>query len=305
MPMLERVRARSAALRRRARLELRDALELVLLPGLAAVLPWRWCFALFKRIARWSWLYRAGSEADWVQAQAMGFGGDRAQWLWQRRLVQLVDHADHYLHRTRSDRWLAQHVQVHGDWMALGVPAFLFTFHWGAGMWGLRHAHQAGLRVHAMAAPADGAAFAGRWVLKHYALARLRSIEQALGRPLVLVPKGLRNLRKALQAQEQVLVLIDVPQDQGGGEPVTLLGHRVRLPAAMPQMAVQQGAPCAIYITGLDVLTGRRSIQIVNLPAGLETPQMMAQLVAFLERLVVEQPALWHFWGQWPRFTAP
>lgn len=290
--------------RSRCKQEVRDALELVLLPGLAAVMPWRWCFKLFKRIARWQWLYRATSEADWVQANAKGFGGDRAQWLWQRRLVQLVDHADHYLHRTRSDAWMHRHLTVQGDWLAQGVaPAFLFTFHWGAGMWGLRHAQQAGLKVHAMAAPADGAAFAGRWVLKHYAMGRLRSIEQALGRPLVLVPKGLRNLRKAIQAQEQILVLIDVPQDQGGGETFTLLGERVRLPVAMPQMAVQQAAPTAIYITGLDVLTGQRHLRIVNLPAGLNEADMMAQLLTFLEQLIVEHPAIWHFWGQWPRFV--
>ena len=46
----------------RLRVELRDVLELVLLPGLAVLLPWDACFALFRRMARWEWLYRESCE---------------------------------------------------------------------------------------------------------------------------------------------------------------------------------------------------------------------------------------------------
>lgn len=147
---------------RRLWCEGRDLLELVLIPGLAAVLPWTFCFRIFRRLARWQWLYREACEADWRQAHAKGFAQDRLHWLWERKLVQLVDHADHYLHRTRSDAWMRRHLQVRGDWMEHGRPSFLFTFHWGAGMWGLRHARQAGLSVHALSAPAENASFHGQ-----------------------------------------------------------------------------------------------------------------------------------------------
>ena len=40
----------------RLRTEARDLIELVLAPGLASVLPWPWCFAIFKRLARVRWL---------------------------------------------------------------------------------------------------------------------------------------------------------------------------------------------------------------------------------------------------------
>ncbi|MBA4006181.1 MAG: hypothetical protein C0477_22435, partial [Delftia sp.] len=183
---------------RRLWCEGRDLLELVLIPGLAAVLPWTFCFRIFRRLARWQWLYREACEADWRQAHAKGFAQDRLHWLWERKLVQLVDHADHYLHRTRSDAWMRRHLQVRGDWMEHGRPSFLFTFHWGAGMWGLRHARKAGLSVHALSAPAENASFHGRWVLMRYVKARLRSVEQALEQPLVFVPRGLRQVKDAL-----------------------------------------------------------------------------------------------------------
>ena len=58
--------------RHRLRVELRDLIELVLVPGLAAVLPWRWCFALFKHLARIDWFYRRTSHEALRQAQALG-----------------------------------------------------------------------------------------------------------------------------------------------------------------------------------------------------------------------------------------
>ncbi len=297
--------ARLRAWAQRVRREGRDALELVLLPGLAAVLPWPVCFKLFKFLAHWQWLYREVVDADCAQAQAQGWVQDARGWRWQRRLVQLVDHADHYLHRTRSDAWLRRYVQVQGDWLAQGPPAMLFTFHWGAGMWGLRHASQAGLRVHALAAPAEGPAFVGRWVLRRYAQARLRSVEQALQTPLVLVPKGLRKLRDVLEKKEQILALLDVPQDQGQGQVCTLLGQQVLLSASMVQMAQRQQRPCVWYVTGLDVHTGQRYVHIVPLPQGLSAQELMDTVVQGLEHWMRDQPAAWHLWGQWPRFTAP
>lgn len=281
----------------------RDALELVLLPGLAAVLPWGLCFRLFRRVARWQWLYREACEADWREAHAKGMADDKRHWLWERKLVQLVDHADFYLHKTRTNAWLARHVRVSGDWVAQGRPAFLFTFHWGAGMWGLRHARQAGLRVHALSAPAESIHFEGRWVLLRYVRARLRSVEEALEQPLVLVPKGLRQVKEALDGGEQVLALLDVPQDAGGkGQVCELLGERVLLSLAMPEMAARRQAACVMYVTGLDVHNGKRFLKIVSLPAGAQPEAMARMMLDWLGGWIRQSPAAWHLWGQWPRF---
>ena len=78
----------------RLRHEARDLLELVLLPGLAAVLPWRWCFGLFKWIARKPFLYREAVGRALAEARERGWAGDEGDWLARRRLVTLIDHAD-------------------------------------------------------------------------------------------------------------------------------------------------------------------------------------------------------------------
>ncbi len=285
--------------------ECKDFLEYVLIPGLAAVLPWRICYCVFRRIAHWEWLYRDICQADLALAQSKGYVQDSSVWLWQRRLVQMVDHADHYLHRTRSDRWWKKHMRVSGAWGENGAPSFLFTFHWGAGMWGLRHAQAEGLRVHALSASIPEHAFVNRRVFGCYVRARLHSVEQALKRPLVYVPKGLRNIKKALANGEQVLALLDVPQDAPGrGDVFSLLGEDICLSASMPEMAAAKKAPYCIYVTGFDFDSGERFLRIASFPPAANGVEIMERAVVFLEALIKEQPAAWHLWGQWLRFRA-
>ena len=146
----------------RWRPHLREALELVLLPGLAAVMPWGGCFRVFWWLSkRCHWLYRDPCERALHEVQARGWvtPAQAPLWLAQRRLVTLIDHADLYLAATRSNRWMQRHLQVQGKWPAAGQAGILATFHWGAGMWGLRHAQQPAGRKHIEHQAADAQAY--------------------------------------------------------------------------------------------------------------------------------------------------
>ena len=288
----------------RLRLEARDALELVLLPGLAAVLPWRWSFALFCQLARWPSLYREPCERALAQAQAMGRVDDAARWLHERRLVTLVDHADHYLARTRGDAWLRRHVQVRGDWGVAGQGALLVTFHWGCGMWAQRHATAQGLGPHTLVASPAG--LRGRWVLRRYIEARLRTLERAQGgRGVIHVPGPMRPVQRALAAREQVVLVIDVPADQvAATATVTVLGRPVRVPAALVRQAVQQKLPVTLYTLGLDVATGQRELCLYPLGVCDSAEALLEQIFKRFDPLLQERPAAWHLWSEAERFFA-
>ena len=295
----------------RVRVEVRDALELVLLPGLAALLPWGVCFALFRRMAHWRWLYRETCERALVEAQQRGVVGDdvraAARWLHERRLVTLVDHADLYLSRWRSDDWMRHWLRVQGDWPpSSSGPGVLCTFHYGAGMWGLRHAARAGLRAHKLVAPLTEGMFNGRTVMKWYAHARLREVERALGRPFIAVAGSLRAVLRTLEQGEQVLAVIDVPADQvSASEPITLLGMQARAPRGLLRVAVEHRVPVTVYITLLNVKTGRRTLRIEQVDSGgniASTEELMVRVFAHLEHLMQRDTAAWHFWSEAPRF---
>lgn len=292
--------------RHRLRVELRDLLELVLVPGLAAWLPWSWCFALFRRLAHIDWFYRPTTHEALRQAQALGQvpAGTQAQWLHTRRLVTMVDHADYYLARTRSDAYMRRHMDVQGQWPAPGQAGVLLSFHWGAGMWALRHAGAQNLKVHALVAALEGAPFAGRKVLHRYAIARTAQVGVALRQAPLQISGSLRPVVQALRRREQVLGLVDVPADQAEGSsvPITVCGMAARVPKGLLRLAFDMQVPVTVYINGFDVMTGRRFLRIEQIAPQPDLPTLADTVFARLDDCMAQNKALWHFWGEAHRF---
>lgn len=292
-----------AVLSQRLRQEARDLVELVLLPGLAAVLPWSWCFRIFQKLARWHWLYRGTSDRALEQAAQRGWVTDAPSWAAARRLVTLVDHADYYLAVTRSDRWLRRHMRVDGHWPAQGHAAVLCTFHWGAGMWGLRHAAVSGLSGHPLVAPLQKIQFSGRSVLYWYARKRTACVGRMVGQPTLDVSASLRPVLRALRAGEQVMAAVDVPADQvSASTTVPLLNLHARVPTALLRVAVEQQVPVVVYVTGVNLRTGKRFLRLRTMHATHDVDVMAQQVFVQLGEFIAQDPAAWHFWSESERF---
>ena len=287
----------------RLRNEGRDLFELVLLPGLAALLPWGLAYRVLRRMALWLRPYEAACQAARACATAHGWVADPPHWLLVRRLVTLVDHADLYLARTRSDAWLARHVEVQGSWPQPGQAGLICTFHWGAGMWGLRHARAGGLRAHALVAPLEGTQFIGRRVLLAYARARTAEVARALGCVPLDTSASLRPALRALRRGDQVLAAIDVPSDQvSASDEVALLGKIARMPRGLLRLAVDQRLPVTVYLTGLRVSDGRRLLRIHQLGVRDNLELLAQEVFGFLDQAIREDTAAWHFWSEADRF---
>jgi len=291
----------------RLRNEARDLLELVLLPGIAAVLPWRLCFRVFRLLSRLDSLYAEECNEAVHHAVALGWvRGGRRQWMRDRRLVTLVDHADFYLSRTRSDRWLARHVEVHGEWPEAGKAGILCTFHWGAGMWALRHLGAGALRAHAIVAPQVPEAFPGRTIKFLYCRARVRAVADALRTEPIEPSHSPRPILRTLQGGEQIVAAIDVPSDQvAASESIDFLGRRARIPRGLLRVAADSAIPVTVYLTGIRMRDGKRFLRIHRLGARDRLAPLMAEVFASLERAIEADSAAWHFWSVAPRVFEP
>ncbi|MFM2450727.1 MAG: hypothetical protein RIS44_3177 [Pseudomonadota bacterium] len=283
----------------RLKTECKDLLELVLIPGLAAVMPWPVCFRLFKRISYWPFLYKAASERALAAVKTKMLVDSDVDWLAMRRLVTLVDHADLYLARTRSNRWFGRYMDVSGRWTEPGQAAIFCTFHWGAGMWCLRHAASTGLHCHAMVAPLNGAHFAGRSVLHWYARARTACVANTLGYPTLDVSRTLRPALQALRQTHQLMAAIDVPADEvEATATVNLIGQRAHMPRGLLRVAVEKQLPLVLALTGFDVGTGRRHLRLQHFSGYTDTTLLMQDVFACLDAAIWENSAAWHFWGE-------
>lgn len=288
------------------RLQLQDALELLVLPGLAALMPWPVAFALFRQLAKWPALYRSATNAAWTWVKQNLPQVDENTWRYERRLLTLVDHADWVLSMTRSTAWLRRHVVVQGQWPAPGTSQVICTFHWGAGMWTLPAMRQAGLQVHALAASLQGQQFAGRPVLNAYARWRTGQVVKALGHPTIDVTASMRPVLQALKDHECLLGVVDVPADNfGAGVGVNLLGQAARVPRGLLRLAADRQLPVTVFLAGLDLRTGQRQWTIHQLGVMPDAEILFKTVFQFLNQAMAESPSAWHLWAEMPRFTAP
>jgi phosphatidylinositol dimannoside acyltransferase len=228
---------------------------------------------------------------------------DSRVWLQRRRLTMLLDHADLYVARFTARRWLARRVRVTGAWPDQTKPGIAFTFHWGAGMLAQCHLRQLGRTAHMLVNAPIAEQFVGRAVLFRYVRARLRTLSAVLGRPVIDVQSSLRPVLKAVDANELVLAVIDVPTQAGSqGIPVSLLGQQTHAPRALFRLAIERQLPVTVYLTGIDFADGSRTLTLHQLGC-FDNADTLAQAVfAYLDDALSKESAAWHLWTEYHRF---
>lgn len=281
----------------RLRGEVRDLIELVLVPGLAIILPWACCYRVFLLLSRWGWLYWADGFAQCERAREQGWVKDAEDFRRKWRLMSMVDQADFYLALLRSDRWMGRHMDVEGHWPESGKAAILCTFHWGAGMWALRHLGASGLRAHALVGPQRPEMFPGHRLRYEYYRMRNIAVRSALCTEPLDITGSMRPILKALRAGEQIAAAVDVPAYlSSSSQVIPFLGIGARFPRGLFRVAADQGLPVTIFICGLRFSDGRRFLRLYQLEADNDVDSLMARVYAHLEALIREEPAAWHFW---------
>jgi hypothetical protein len=278
---------------------MREAAKLVVLPGMALLLPWRLCFPLYRWLAGHDWLYGGETRAAMAAAASQGFVQDPRDWARAYRLMRLVDHADLYLSRFRGRRWMRRHVEVRsGAWPASGGPFLAITFHWGSGLWGLRHMLQSGRPAAVLVRDIPASLFAGRPVLGWYADVRTRETARAGGGGVIYATSGsLAQIRRRFRHGGNVVALLDVPPEEGQKHlECEFLGRRAAFPRGLVHLAVSEKMPVVVYEVSLDRESGKRVLTIDDVGCVDDEKALLALLVARLETMIRRDPPSWHHW---------
>ncbi len=278
------------------RAALRNLLQLWLLPGLVAVLPWRLGWQLARFLTRLPKLYGREQFVSLNGIAAAGLPAPDIGFLRRQRLMRLIDHADLYLSMTRSDRWIDKHIDIEGEWPKQG-PFLAMTFHWGAGLWGLRQLGRLGLQPYSLSTEFDPAQFANEPFALRYELLRNREIERACRAKVFTRGSQVRHMMRLLQQGHNILGLIDVPvTDPRNAAEVSLLGRPARFPTGLLQIAQRSGAPVVPFWTGIDWSSGRRRM-VVRPAITVNDVDATARLLASeLDPLLHQWPDQWHLW---------
>jgi len=288
---------------RKLRRELLNATQYFVLPALGALLPWPLAFRLLRRCARWRWLYREEWQAALGAARAFLPVEDGEDWAWRYRLTRLVDHADYWLTRTRSDRWIARHFRRRDAFPDRPAAVGLF-FHWCAGMWGVRALKASGHRSAVLAGRFSPASM-GAWVAYFYGHVRLRELARSSGLPLLYAPGTVARSVATLQRGDWIIGTPDVPPTETPlGRPVTLFGRPALFADGLMEIARRAGVPVVIFTCALDLADGRRDLR-VSPPLDAYDPALRQHVASYWEALIREQPWAFTLWQAMPAFFQP
>ncbi len=288
------------------RLELRSALEHFLLPAVALLLPWPWAFRVLRYLARYPGLYEEEWRPALHQAQALGLVNidNPADWAWRYRTCRLVDHADYWLSRLRTARWLDRYVDRRDAWPTIDGPAVGAFFHWCAGMWGARALHASGSTSSVLAGRFSPSAMGGAWLGYLYGHIRLNELARASGGPLIYAPRTVQQSLDAIAEGRWVIGTPDVPPSETRiSTPVQLFGRTGYMPEGLLLIARKAKVPVVIFTLGLDFDSGRRDLRIWG-PFDANDADLMQRIASTWESLIREKSWGFTLWPMMPAFFA-
>lgn len=281
-----------------------DAVECLLLPAVAVVLPWRWTFRLYRRLAESAVFVPELTANALAGAQAWRPVPDPRAWAVAFRLTFLVDAADFFLLPTRSDAWIDRHIRLEGDpWPE--TPFMAVTFHYGVAVWAIRHMRRAGWRVSLLSNPVDKATYGKAWLRYAMACWRMREFARTSGAPVIYTGGSRAAMHDALRAGVCVTGAIDLPGSRTrDAVRVEFLGREAWFPASLLRIARAESVPVVVYSMAHEHATGMRTLRVRRVPCGDDASQV-AFIVGELETLITRNPTAWHFWSMLPLFFVP
>lgn len=288
------------------RMQWRDAWQLFIAPGIAALVPWAIGYRWLRWLSRHTRLFdEMVVPLTAAAAQHLQLGeAERARFAERARLVLLLDHADLFLALVRWHRFGPPwHVRVRGEWPREG--GFINTgFHFGTGHWIFRSLGRAGRQSVALFAERSRAGVRAHPLRIWYGDLRIASVEKLGGTESVYRPH-IRRALHAIESGKTATALIDVPPRLAahGQQPVTLLD----LPASLPQGLIKLARSCHVplvpFWTEFDFARGTRTL-VIGEPIDARDPAALQKFADILTRQIRRTPEAWYFWGELAHWIA-
>jgi hypothetical protein len=279
--------------------EIRDAVEFVLLPGLALVLPWPWCYRLFRRAARWNWLFRRYCRGAYEQASQFLDIPDEREWRQRNRLLWLLDAAEYYLVRFRPGALMKEgRFEVVGDWPREG-HFIAVGLHWGLGGLMFRDLNRKG-HLPRLIFKRNVLGFAEQSRVENlYRRWRPRQYAKVGGGEPISTGGGFAKIVQMLDDKDVLIIVYDAPlMPNSRPVPATVLGRPARLRSGTIRILAESDVDYVKYRLGYDFETGKRRLEISE-PVNVHDQQaIVADLEEFLDDTLRLDSTQWYLWRQ-------
>ncbi len=277
--------------------EIQDLLGYWLLPMLACILPWRWCWWLYRRAAQGSWLYPHESTAMQQGLIALE-QEDKLHWPARFRLGWLLEQADLFLFYFSPRRHLHKTwMEPVGSWPEQRPFISLF-FNFGFGLLVLEQMRQQQLHPSLVYAPPAQTRPQG---MSHsrfaYMRLRQRAMEKACENRAIPTGGAWKKIQQAMAEKRTVVVVADAPSRPGNRTiPVQLFGQEGRWRKGVIELVHQAGLPAVVFRVRVDWDTGHRQL-VISPPLDAGSEQTLTEdLLAIFQQGMQEHPETWLYW---------
>jgi len=283
--------------------EFRDAVEFILLPGLALVMPWSCSFRIFRRVSRWSWLYRRYCRGAFEQASRYVEISDPDQWRQRHRLLWLMDAAEYYVMRFRPRAFMRpDRYEVVGEWPQQG-HFIAVGLHWGLGGLVFRDLNRNGY-LPRLIFKRNVLGFAEQSRVENlYRRWRPRQYAKIGGGDPISTGGGFGRIIQSLQDKDVLIIVFDAPVEPTS-KPVSvkILDRPARLRSGVVRLLAENDVSYVKYRLSYNIENGRRRLEI-SPPLNTDDKQEIAtDLADHLDAALRYDSSLWYLWRQAPVF---
>ncbi len=278
--------------------ELKDLLGYWVLPLLTLILPWNWCWSLFRRVAARDWLYREESQAMQNGLHALKPEADTTHWVYRFRLAWLLEQADLFIFLCCPGRHLKKCWQTpEGQWPK-ETPFISLFFNFGFGLLVLEQLRAGRLHPSLVYAPPPDQRPDGMSRCRYaYMRLRTRAMQKACEHRAIPTGGAWPRIQQALAEHRTVVVVADAPSRPGNRTiEVELFGRRGQWRRGVPEMVVEAGLPAVAFRVRIDWESGQRQL-VLSRPLNTDT---LDSLVRDLRRVfhqgMQEHPETWLYW---------
>lgn len=278
--------------------ELRDLLSLWLVPGLAALLPWRWCLRLYWWLAGTGLLMReevAGSRGG--RAMLGLASDDRA---FDRRFCFgfLLEHADLFRALGRGWRGLARTLPLRVSADDAPRAGLCFFFNFNQGLPALAALRAAGYQAHLVYRSLERRPAGVGWLRYAYMRLRLRMVARVCGNPGIGTGGARERIAATIAAGGLVCVAADTPPRPGTGlVPIRFPdGREAWWRSGVLKLALELPGARRCFQVRLDWDTRERTLELKRLAPTGELAVLTTQLNAEFAQALASQPELWFYW---------
>ena len=278
--------------------ELRDLLSLWLVPGLAAVLPWRWCLRLYWRLAASPLLMREEVAGSRGGREMLGLPRHDEQFDRRFRFGFLLEHADVFRALGRGWRGLAATMPLQGSMAADRNGGLCYFFNFNQGLPALATLRAAGFQVHLVYRSLESRPPGVGLARYAYMRLRLHMVAVVCGNRGIGTGGARERIAQTIAAGGLVCVAADTPPRPNTGlVSVRFPGERQAWwRSGILKLALQTEGPRRCFDVRLDWNTRQRALELIDLPDSQDLGALVGILNDRFLSALERQPELWFYW---------